>query len=354
MRILVLGGTRFLGRAIVDAARARGHALTLFNRGREDPAAYPEVEQVRGDRTRGAAPGGLAALAGRAFDAVVDTACYLPRDATAAATFFAGAAPRYVLVSSISALAAHDSPGYDETAPVARLTAEQEKEVAALSAEGPIPAARLGPFYGPLKALCEEAVEAAMPGRALVVRPGLIVGPHDNTDRFTYWPARFLRGGTVLAPGRPQRSVQFIDVRDLGEWMVRALEAGTTGTFHAVGPATPLPFGTLLEACARVAAARGAPPSTVTWIDEATLLAAQVAPWTELPLWIPEDAEGMRGMMKADVTKAVAAGLTFRPLDETIAATLDWDATRPADAPRVAGLAAAREAEVLARAPAPS
>jgi 2'-hydroxyisoflavone reductase len=348
MKLLVLGGTKFLGRAVVDAARARGHEVTLFNRGLQDPDAYPDVEQVRGDRTRGDAEGGFAPLRGRRFDAVVDTACYLPRDATAAATFLAGNADVYTLVSSISAHASLDEPGYDESAPLARLTAAQEKEVAALSADGPIPAAKLGPYYGPLKALAEEAVEAVLPGRALIVRPGLVVGPFDNTDRFTYWPARFLRGGRVLAPGRPGRTVQFIDVRDLGEWMVRALEARRTGTFLAVGPAAPLPFGDVLEACARVAARRGAPPSTLTWIDDATLLANGVVPWTELPLWIPEDTEGMRGFQQANVAKAIAAGLTFRPLEETIAATLDWDATRPADRPRVAGMTAEKEAEVLA------
>ncbi len=347
MRILILGGTKFLGRALVDAARARGHELTLFNRGRHDAAAFPDVEQVRGDRTLGAGEGGFAALAGRRFDAVIDTACYLPRDAAAAAAFFAEATEHYSLVSSISALASLDTPGYDESAPVARLTPEQEKEVAALSAEGPIPAQKLGPYYGPLKALTEAAVEAVLPGRALHVRPGLIVGPFDNTDRFTYWPARLARGGRVLAPGRPERPVQFIDVRDLAEWMVRAIEARVTGVHHAVGPAATLPFGGLLDACARVAAARGAPPATLAWVDDATVLAADVAPWTGLPLWIPEDAEGMRGMMRANCARAIAAGLTFRPLEETIAATLDWDATRPADTKRAAGLDAEREAAIL-------
>lgn len=348
MKILVLGGTKFLGRALVDAARARGHTLTLFNRGRQDAAAHPGLEQVRGDRTRGDAEGGFAPLRGRQFDAVVDTACYLPRDATAAATFFADATSLYALVSSISAHASFDVPGYDETAPVARLTAEQELEVHALSADGPIPAANLGPYYGPLKALAEEAVEAVLPGRALIARPGLVVGPFDNTDRFTYWPARFLRGGRILAPGKPGRTVQLIDVRDLAEWMVRALEARLTGTFLTVGPAAPLTFGAVLDACARVAAARGAPASTVTWVDDATVVAGGVAPWTELPLWLPEDSAGKDGFMQANVGKAIAAGLTFRPLEETIAATLDWDATRPADQARVAGLAAEKEAEILA------
>jgi 2'-hydroxyisoflavone reductase len=348
MKFLVLGGTKFVGRAFVAAARARGHELTLFNRGQQDPLAWPDLEQVRGDRTKGGGAGGFASLAGRRFDAVIDTAAYLPRDVACATAFFAPLADAYLLVSSISVNADHAETGANEGAPVGRLTAEQENEVAALSAEGPIPAAKLGPFYGPLKARCEEEAERGFPGRALIVRPGLVVGPHDNTDRFTYWPARFMRGGTVLAPGRPERAVQFIDVRDLAGWMVRALEAKLTGVYLATGPASRLAFGDVLAACARVAARRGAPAATLRWVDDATLLAKDVGPWMEMPLWIPESAADMAGLMQADNAKAVAAGMTFRPLEETIEATLDWNATRPADAPRVAGLTAAKEAEILA------
>jgi len=345
MKLLVLGGTKFLGRAVVDAARARGHELTLFNRGKQDPGAYPDVEQIHGDRTQA---GAFDALRGRRFGAVIDTAAYLPRDVASAAAFFAPAADAYLVVSSISAHADHAAPGTNESAPVARLTAEQEREVAALSAEGSIPAAKLGPFYGPLKALCEEEAERAMPGRALVVRPGLVVGPYDNTDRFTYWPVRLMRGGTVLAPGRPERGTQFIDVRDLGGWMVRALEEKRAGVYLATGPAAPIPFGDVLAACMRVAAQRGAPPATLRWVDDATLVARGVGPWMEMPLWIPETEADMAGLMRSDNAKARAAGLTFRPLEETIEATLDWDAKRSTDAPRVAGLAAAKEAEILA------
>ena len=180
------------------------------------------------------------------------------------------------------------------------------------------------------------------------MRPGLVVGPYDNTDRFTYWPARLLRGGTVLAPGRPGRLTQFIDVRDLGDWMVRALEAKRAGVFLATGPDAPLPFGEVLAACARVAGKRGAPSSTLCWVDDGVLLAHEVAPWMEMPLWIPENEDEMAGFMRADNAKARAAGLTFRPLEDTIEATLDWDWTRPADAPRIAGLAPEKEARILA------
>ena len=352
MKLLVLGGTKFLGRALVDAARAAGHAVTLFNRGRTDPAAFPDVEQVRGDRTRGAGDGGFAPLAGRRFDAVIDTAAYVPAHARAAAAFFAQRCDRHVFVSSISVVQDHATPGADESAAVRHPTPQQQAEIDGLDVEGPLSAARLGELYGPMKVLCEEAVEAELPRRALIVRPGLIVGPHDPTDRFTYWPARFARGGTALAPGRPGRVVQFVDVRDLAEWIVRLVAARTTGTFLATGPARPLPFGDLLAGCARVAATRGAPPSTIRWVDEEWLVAQEVAPWMGLPLWIPESNTEMAGFMQVDCAKAIAAGLVFRPLEETIEATLAWDATRPPDAPRGAGLPASREAELLRDAPA--
>lgn len=348
MNILVLGGTKFLGRAVVDAARARGHALVLFNRGQQDPGAYPDLEQVRGDRALGDAEGGFAPLRGRRFDAVVDTAAYVPAHARSAAEFFAPRCDRLLFVSSISVVRDHSKPGNDESVAVQHPTPAQQAEIDAFVADGPLSAARLGELYGPMKVLCEEAVETALPGRALVVRPGLLVGPHDPTDRFTYWPARLAQGGTVLAPGRPERVVQFVDVRDLAEWMVRLVEAAATGTFQATGPTRPLPFGDLLAACARVAGARGAPPSTIRWIDEDWLVAQEVAPWMGLPLWIPESSTEMAGFMRTDCAKAIAAGLTFRPLEETIAATLDWDATRPANVPRAAGISAEREAELLA------
>jgi len=347
MRILILGGTKFLGRAIVDAARVRGHELTLFNRGRQDPGAYPDIAQVHGDRTRGDAPDGLGALGSATWDAAIDTAGYLPRDVRASAVYLAPRIAHCTFVSSISVMASHAKPGQDETAPVGRLTPAQLAEVDALSADGAIPARQLGEFYGPLKALCEETLEAALPGRALVVRPGLIVGPYDNSDRFTYWPARFLRGGDVLAPGRPGRVVQFIDVRDLADWIVRLVEARATGTYQATGPDAPVPFGSVVDACARIARERGAPPSRVVWADDAWLVAQDVAPWMGLPLWIPETDADMAGFMFNDCSKARAAGLTFRPLDATIRDTLDWNATRPVDAPRAAGITAEREAELL-------
>lgn len=343
MRILVLGGTKFLGRAVVDAASAHGHELTLFNRGQQDREVYAHFEQIHGDRMT---PEGLAALAGREWDAAIDTAAYLPRDVRSMAAALRGRVPHYTFVSSISALSSHAIRGQDESALVARLTPEQQAQVDGMMLDGAITASALGEFYGPLKAQCEDAAQDAFPA-CWIVRPGLIVGPYDVTDRFTYWPARLMRGGDVLAPGRPERLVQFIDVRDLADWMIRMIEHKATGIHTASGPAAPLAFGEVLDACALVAKERGAPSARLVWVDDAALVAQGVGPWIEMPLWIPESDASMAGLMTEDLSKALAAGLTFRPLEDTVRGTLDWDATRPKDAPRAAGLAPEREKELL-------
>jgi len=348
MRILILGGTKFLGRAIVDAARARGHELTLFNRGQHDPSAYPDLEQLHGDRTQ---PGGLQALVGRSWDAAIDTAAYLPRDVRSMADALQGRVSHYTFVSSVSVFASHAQPGQDETTEVARLTPEQQAKLDALPLGATITARDLGELYGPLKAACEDVAREAFPGAALIVRPGLIVGPYDVSDRFTYWPVRLMRGGDVLAPGKPERVVQMIDVRDLAEWMVRMVEGRVAGTIQATGPARSLAFGDVLDACARVAHERGAPSSKLVWVDDAFLVTQGVGPWMELPLWIPANDASMAGFMTENIAKALTAGLTFRSLEDTIRATLAWDATRSKDAARVAGLAAEKETALLAGAP---
>lgn len=323
MRILLIGGTIFLGRHLVEAALARGHDITLFNRGKHGPELFPEVEKIRGDRD-----GGLAVLEGRRWDAVIDTCGYVPRVVSASARFFADKADHYTFISSCSVYdLATANP--DETTPVLTMPDETVEQIT-------------GETYGPLKALCEQAAEAAMPGRVLNVRPGLIVGPHDPSDRFTYWPWRLARGGEVLAPGRPERSVQFIDGRDLAQWNIRMVEAGATGIYNATGMGRPLPMAEVLETCQAAAGTN----ATFTWIPDEWLLEQKVGPWMEVPLWIPEG--GSEGMYSTNISKAVAAGLTFRPLAETVRDTLEWERTRPADLQRRAGLKPEREAELLA------
>jgi 2'-hydroxyisoflavone reductase len=324
MRVLILGGTVFLGRHLVEAAQARGHQVTLFNRGQHNADLFPEVEKLRGDRD-----GGLDVLRGRRWDAAVDTCGYVPRLVRDATTVLADAVDHYTFISSISVFRDFKVVGMDESAPVATLDDPTVEEVT-------------GEAYGALKALCEQAAEVAMPGRVLVVRPGLIVGPHDPTDRFTYWPARVAAGGEVLAPGSPDWPVQFIDVRDLAEWTIRLIESRATGIYNATGPDYRLGMGPFLEACIAVSGAN----ARLTWVGEEYLLGAGVAPWSDLPLWVPE-GEDYAGFARVDCGKAIAAGLTFRPLAQTIRDTLAWDAARPHDDPPRAGISREREAELL-------
>ncbi|MCL6642308.1 MAG: SDR family oxidoreductase [Candidatus Bipolaricaulota bacterium] len=324
MKLLVLGGTVFLGRHIVETALARGHQVTLFNRGQHNPELFPEVEKLRGNRD-----GHLEALHGRRWDAAIDTCGYVPRVVRASAELLAHSVEHYTFISSISVYADFSVLGLNETAPLGRLQDETVEEIT-------------GETYGPLKALCEQAAERAMPGRVLIIRPGLIVGPHDPTDRFTYWPYRVAQGGEVLAPGRPDRPVQIIDVRDLAEWIVRMVETGKTGTYNATGPDHALTMGQLLETCKSVSRS----DAIFTWVDEKFLLDAGVQPWTELPLWVP-DTEEYKGFSAVDCTRAILDGLSFRPLAETVQDVLAWVATRPSDALWQAGLAREKEQELL-------
>ncbi|MBO0793006.1 MAG: SDR family oxidoreductase [Ktedonobacteraceae bacterium] len=295
MKLLILGGTVFLGRALVEAAQQHGHEVTLFNRGKSAPTLFPDVEQIHGDRATD-----LAALKGRNWDAVIDTCGYVPRITRIAAETLAEAVDRYVFISSISAYADFSKPGLDESHPVATLQDPQTEEIT-------------NETYGALKALCEQAVEQAMPGRALIIRPGLIVGPHDRSDRFTSWVCRVARGGEMMAPGNPGDAIQIIDVRDLAEWTVRMAEARKTGVYNATGPAEPLSMRTFLEECQAVSRSN----AQFVWVDEPFLVERDII----LQPWVPAEYEGMRS---ANCGRAIADGLTFRPLSETIQATLEW------------------------------
>ncbi|MFM7231979.1 MAG: NAD-dependent epimerase/dehydratase family protein [bacterium] len=324
MRILVLGGTRFLGRHLVHAALARGHALTLLHRGRSDASAFPEAEHLIADRE-----GDLGVLAGRTWDAVVDPSGYRPGVVAASARALAGAVGRYLFVSTISVHAKPLMPGADEHAPRIRLA---DPGVSDGTPEA----------YGGLKALCEDEVAAVFGARATVVRPGLIVGPHDTTDRFPYWPRRLARGGEVLAPGRPEAPVQMVDARDLAAWMLDLLERDRAGTFNAVGPERPF---TMAEALTHIAAGVGVDPA-LTWVDEAFLLAHEVVPWVGLPLWVPAADDAFVRMSNA---RALAEGLRTRPLAATARDTLQWERSlAPGARPTSPVLSAEREREVLA------
>ena len=315
MRLLLLGGPKFVGRALIEAAIERGHEVTTFNRGQTNPGAFAAVEELHGDRL-----GDLEPLRGRTWDAVLDTSAYVPQVVRSAAALLADAAERYVFVSSISVYADYSRPT-PEDAPLETLAeGHPEDELLADFAN-----------YGALKVLCEQAVEERFAGRAVIVRPGLIVGPHDPTDRFTYWPRRIELGRPLLAPAPPDAAVQMIDVRDLAGWMVRMAESGGTGVFNATSPADAHTFGSMLEAC-------GA--REVVWAEESFLLEHGVEPWSDLPLWIPAGDPEMAYFHRTDVSRAVEAGLTFRPLEETARDVPEWTGT--------AGLPPGREAEILA------
>ena len=317
MKLLLLGGPRFLGRAVADAALDRGHELTFFNRGTTNPDLYPEVERLVGDRASD-----LSALAGRTWDAVVDTCGYLPKDVRASAEALAGSG-LYCFVSSVSVYADFSHP-IDEESALAPLGELPDDEITEET-------------YGPLKALCEAAVRDVFEDRASIVRPGLIVGPHDPTGRFTYWPHRVARGGEILAPAPPQAPTQFVDVRDLGDWMVSLCERSIGGVFNATQPGVS--WEALLETCRAVTGA----DSTITWVSRDFLVEQEVGQWLELPLWIDSEDDEAAYFDRVTVDRALGAGLAFRPLRETVRDTLDEAETTDA-----AGLTPEREAGLLA------
>ena len=304
MKILLLGGTVFLGRAIVDAALAQNHELTLFNRGKSNPELYPDVEQIHGDRD-----GGLDVLAGRQWDAVIDTCGYVPRHVRESATFLADKVDHYTFVSTISVYGDNNIVNMDESGPLATMADETTEQVT-------------GETYGPLKVLCEHAAASAMSGRAAQIRAGLIVGPYDRSDRFTYWPVRVARGGEILAPGHPDDPTQFVDVRDLGSWIVKVAAEKLTGPFNATGPDYRLTMGELLHACQQEIGGE----ATFTWVNDAFLVQNGVGEFVEMPMWIVQ--EGNAGFSTVNCQRAISAGLTFRPLAETIRDTLAWANTR--------------------------
>ena len=338
MKLLILGGPRFTGRFLVESALARGHEVTLFNRGRTEPDLFPEVEKRRGDRATD-----LSALETGSWDACIDTCGFLPHVVRRGAELLQRRAGHYTFVSSISVFADFSRVGMDEDAPVSSLTPEQWKEVDAIDASDPMRTPAFLPLYGPLKTECERVIQECFPGRAAITRPGLIVGPHDYMDRFPYWIARVAEGGEVLAPGRPERQVQVIDARDLASWMVRLAERKTAGVFNATGPEPPLTMGRFLAALREAAAS----DAGFTWVDEAFLVERKVGPWEELPMWVPEEvSKDHAGILRVDVSRAVKSGLSFRPLVETARDTLAWERTRGAH-PWRSGLTRERERELL-------
>jgi 2'-hydroxyisoflavone reductase len=320
--ILLLGGPQFVGRAVLDAALAGGHRVTMFNRGLTNPELYPEIERITGDRD-----GGLEGLRGRRWDAVVDTSGYLPRIVRQSAEMLKDAVERYLFVSTFSVYASMVEA--DEDAPLATLADPSAEQIT-------------GETYGGLKVLCENVVQEIYGDRGTIVRCGLIVGPHDHTDRFTYWPVHAARGGPMIAPEGPGYAMQVIDARDLAAFMVHLLENGTSGIYNASGPEPPTSLGAILDIAAEIS---GSKPE-VAWRSVEFLTEHDVTPWADLPLWLPGERWAT---VKLD--RALAAGLRLRPMRETIADTLAWYAEERGEAPLRTGLSPEREAELLAIGP---
>ena len=331
MDLLIIGGTRFLGRHLAGQALADGHRVTLLNRGRSGPGLFPEAEHLVADRDAD-----LSVLGGRQWDAALDTCAYFPRQVRALAGHLVGQVGQYQLVSSISAYAGFAHPGVNEDSPVIQL--DDTESATTIT----------GDNYGGLKVACEQAALEGFGSACLVARPGLIVGPHDPTGRWTWWVQRLLRGGEVLAPGDPDAPVQFIDARDIAAWMLHQAEQAHQGVFNLTGPDTPLTVGDWLTGMHSALAST----AHFTWVDEAFVLGQGVQPWSDLPVWLPRENEAMH---EVDCTRARDSGLVCRPLAQTALDTAAWLATLAA-APAVpnggpprpsVGLAPEREAALL-------
>lgn len=321
LRLLILGGTRFLGRFLVDQALARGHQVTLVNRGISDPDSFPEVERIVLDRAKD----DWELPAGRCWDAAIDVPTDQPDWVRRAVVALGDRVGHYTYVSSISAYADLSLPGACEDAPLAECPPEELLDP---------------PHYGARKAVCEGICQQAFADRCLIVRPGLLVGPHDPSDRFTYWPTRLSSPEPALAPGDGRTPAQFLDARDLAAWMLRAIERGLSGVFHAAGPPEPLTLAELLTACAEVTGVE----TPLRWISEEAMTRFGIRPWIDLPVFVPAV---LRGMSAVDLRRILEAGLVCRPIQETIRDTWEWDRARDPNLPRVAGLDRELERQVL-------
>ena len=318
MKILTIGGTRFSGRALTGLALEDGHDVTVFHRGTGDEP-WPEAEHVHGDRVDG-----FDALAGRSFDAVVDMCGYVPRELRASTEAFPDAR-RYVFISSLSAHVDDVRPHATEDDDLHQPPFPDSEEITEET-------------YGPLKVASERVVIDAFGDRATIVRPGLIVGPHDPTDRFTYWVRRVADGGEILAPEPPDYEVQWIDARDLAAFVLLLVERSIAGIYSVVD--APMPIERLFAACRYVSGSDAA----LTWVPRAFLEEHEVEPWSDLPLWMPQ----FPGFNRFDASRAIAAGLRARSVEDTVRDTLAWDRERPQTWPMQAGLALDRERSLLA------
>ncbi len=302
LNILILGGTGFLGPHTVNAALAQGHNVTLFNRGKTDPELFSQLETIKGDRNTD----DVKKLAGRKWDAVIDTSAYFPRSVNMALEVLKNNIKQYLFVSTISVYADWSKVNMDETAATGKIDDPMDEKIT-------------GESYGALKALCEKAAEKQLPGKVSIIRPGLIVGPRDKTDRFTYWPVRIKKGGKILAPGDGSDFIQYIDVRDLAEWMVYCLQHQILGTYNAQSNGADITIGQLLKTCV----AELNPKAELVWVPTEFLEKHEVAPWQEMPTWLPPKGE-YAGSGTMSSKKAYANGLKERPMETVVKDCYEW------------------------------
>lgn len=326
MKILVIGGTVFLGRHIVEYALKKGHEVTLFNRGQHNPELFPEVEKIHGDRNSD-----FDKLAGRSWDGVIDTCGYTPGAVEKTANVLKDSVRRYVFISSINAYKDVEKAGIDETYPSAGLPEDASKEEMTMET------------YGPLKVLCEKVVERVFPDGHVNIRSGLIVGPNDPSDRFTYWVHRISKGGEVLCPGDGTTPIQFIDVRDLAKWSVKMALGGETGIYNGTGPDYNLTMGHFLDICKKICN----PDAELIWVDEKFIDDNEITPWAEMPAWAPDSKKEFHGLGKINISKALDQGLTFKDLEKTIYDTLEWDKSRTENTKLRAGIDPKKEKNLL-------
>jgi len=336
MKILIIGGTKFLGRHLIEAALKNGHEVTLFNRGQFSKEEFENVEQIHGDRNFD-----LGKIADRRFDVCIDTCGYLPQSVKAAAEFLRDAVGQYIFISSISVYRDFREINFDETAPLAELTAEQREKFEKIDVKDELTGVILGEMYGALKVLCEREAEKAMPDRVLKVRPGLIVGEFDWTDRFPYWVMRVAKGGEILAPADPRRFIQFIDARDLAEWIIKMAEENQNGIFNVTGKPFDLTFGRFLEEIKNVTQS----DANFTFVSEEFLKDHDVEAWSEMPLYLHESNTDWQGFLSVNIDKALEKGLNFHALDDTIRTTFNW--RRSVKDELKAGISVERESELL-------
>jgi 2'-hydroxyisoflavone reductase len=326
MKILVIGGTVFLGRHIVEYALKEGHEVTLFNRGQHNPELFPEVEKIHGDRNTG-----YGKLTGRSWDAVIDTCGYTPGAVEKTAEILKDSVKRYVFISSINAYKDMEKAGIDETYPEAELPEGASIEEMTMET------------YGPLKVLCEKVVKTIFPTGYVNIRSGLIVGPFDPTDRFTYWVNRIAKGGQVLCPGDGDTPIQFIDVRDLAKWSVKMALNGEPGVYNGTGPDYELTMGHFLDTCRKVCN----PEAELIWVDEGFMNENEIMPWSDMPAWAPDGQKEFYGLGKININEALHQGLNFLDLEKTVTDTLEWDNQRPQDIQMKAGITAEKEKKFL-------